>query len=442
MLLLAALIVAVRLPFLRAGQMDWDEGVYWESLRALAAGHPLFATVYSSQPPAFLLLLEPWYRLLGGGIAAARAATLLYSLLGFLGAYLAAERLAGRGSGIVALAALAIPSFLVRETVQLLAEGPALGLALLALGVAALAPRDGSRSALVWLAGAGVIAATAVLVKLLALPVLPALAAVALQDRPRLARSAALATGAVLGAAAWLLPFAGLLPQLYAQVVGLHLAARAIATGDAAGVASTLLGLAPLFVAAAAGLLIAYRSGGRLFAPVLAWLAGAGLLLAVQHPLWPHHLAAVAVPAALAAAPLARLLPARLRPPVFAAAVLAVVAGSAVFALSIPDDRAQRLAAAELAQRVSAGRRVITDDQYTVALAGRDVPPGLVDTSQVRIVSGSLSGAELLAAADDPENAGILEATGRLRLLPALPQAEARFPRHEELAGGRELLLR
>jgi hypothetical protein len=29
---------------------DFDEGVYWQSIRALARGEPLFRSVYASQP--------------------------------------------------------------------------------------------------------------------------------------------------------------------------------------------------------------------------------------------------------------------------------------------------------------------------------------------------------------------------------------------------------
>jgi hypothetical protein len=43
--------LALRAPLLAGGQIDYDEGVYWQSLRSLAAGHQLFASVYSSQPP-------------------------------------------------------------------------------------------------------------------------------------------------------------------------------------------------------------------------------------------------------------------------------------------------------------------------------------------------------------------------------------------------------
>lgn len=443
-LLVAAAALLLRLFLLGAPQMDWDEGVYWQSLRALTAGHPLFASIYSSQPPAFLLLLEPWYRLFGGGIAAARAAVLLYSLAGWAGAYVAAERLAGKGTGVVAVAALVIPSILVRESLQLQAEGPSLGLALGALALAAWHRPERRRGGLALLGGAGLLAATAVMTKLLALPVLAALLAVALQGGDRWPRLAALAAGFAAGVLAWLLPVLSALPQAYEQVVGFHLAARTVPAGDPRGVALGLAGLAPLLFAGAVGLVVAWRDGARLAVPLLAWLAVAALLLAVQRPLWPHHLAGIAVPAALAAGPLGRLLPSDdiARRFALGLALMGCLAGALAFAASIPGDGSQRAAAAELARRVPPAELVITDDQYTVALAGRDVPPGLVDTSQVRIESGDLTGDELLTAAADPQVGAILDGTGRLRLLPALPVAIAGFPTREELPGGRNLLVR
>ena len=51
--LVLGVALALRAPLLGGGQIDFDEGVYWQSLRALAAGGALFAEVYSSQPPAF-----------------------------------------------------------------------------------------------------------------------------------------------------------------------------------------------------------------------------------------------------------------------------------------------------------------------------------------------------------------------------------------------------
>src|SRR5215467_7579356 len=81
-LVLVAVAAAVRAPLLGGGQLDYDEGVYWQSLRALAAGHPMFASVYSSQPPAFLVLLLPGHLAAGGGLAADRLTVLVLSIAG------------------------------------------------------------------------------------------------------------------------------------------------------------------------------------------------------------------------------------------------------------------------------------------------------------------------------------------------------------------------
>jgi hypothetical protein len=44
-------LVATHLPHLSAGPLDYDEGIYWLSLRSMREGHPLFTSIYSSQPP-------------------------------------------------------------------------------------------------------------------------------------------------------------------------------------------------------------------------------------------------------------------------------------------------------------------------------------------------------------------------------------------------------
>src|SRR5262249_57121318 len=72
---------------------DYDEGVYWQSLRAMAGGAPLYTAVFSSQPPFFLLGLYPFYLLFGQTLTAARLAVALYSLAGIAALYLAARSL-------------------------------------------------------------------------------------------------------------------------------------------------------------------------------------------------------------------------------------------------------------------------------------------------------------------------------------------------------------
>ena len=73
---------ATRIPHLTTGPLDVDEGVYWLSMRSLRAGNPLFTSVYSSQPPAFLLVTEPRWDWWGGSIEAGRAVRQAWSVLG------------------------------------------------------------------------------------------------------------------------------------------------------------------------------------------------------------------------------------------------------------------------------------------------------------------------------------------------------------------------
>src|ERR1700731_1865465 len=71
---LFAIAIAMRLyqlglPFDRD---SYDEGVYWQSLRAMGAGHTLYGDIFYSQPPFFLLSTFPGYVLFGSTLWAAR----------------------------------------------------------------------------------------------------------------------------------------------------------------------------------------------------------------------------------------------------------------------------------------------------------------------------------------------------------------------------------
>ena len=61
---------------------------------------------------------------------------------------------------------------------------------------------------------------------------------------------------------------------------------------------------------------------------------------------------------------------------------------------------------------------VITDDPFVAALADRDTPPWLVDTSLVRTLSGYLTSRELIQAGADARVHAVLFATGRLTAAP------------------------
>src|SRR5258708_860769 len=109
------LALALRLWPLGGFSTEYDEGVYWQSLRALADGHALFSSVFSSQPPFFLLSLFPLYLLFGQTLAAARLAIVIFSLAGIVAIYSAGAAIGGRWAGLAASPLLARgPRYLTR----------------------------------------------------------------------------------------------------------------------------------------------------------------------------------------------------------------------------------------------------------------------------------------------------------------------------------------
>jgi 4-amino-4-deoxy-L-arabinose transferase-like glycosyltransferase len=442
--LLLVVAIAVRAPLLGGGQIDYDEGVYWQSLRSLAAGNALFTSVYSSQPPAFLLLLLPGHLASGGALVADRLTVLVLALAGIAAAGRTVGLLAGCWAGLLAAALLAADPLFVRQSVALQADGPAVALALVALAAAAEARHRGGRPALPLAAAAGAVLALAVLTKLLAVAAAPALLVLLAWPAPgarALPRLASAAAGGIVVAAAVLLPFAPVWPEAWRQVVGLHLGARSLLVGGLDG--QTLARELPIALLGTAGCLVAARRAPVLAATGGAWVIAAVLLLALQHPLWPHHAVALTAPLALLGGGLARVLPSRAA----AVACLAALAASLVSAALV---RAQQLPPsidAPVAATLRAGTAphdlVVSDDQFAVALAGRDVPPPLVDTSLVRVESGDLTTAEVEAVTDRPGVRAVLLASGRLTALPGFRAwVGERFPEAVDLGNGRTLYLR
>lgn len=459
--LLAVIVVAsvaLRIPFLGGAQVDYDEGVYWESLRSLAAGHPLFSSVYSSQPPGFLLLVAPFYAL-GDSLASARAAMLVCFAVALVATYAAARVMFGARAAVIAALLLAVEPLMLRQSVTLQADGPAVALGMVSLALAAAASGRVARTAarpMAYCALAGVALSLAVLVKLLAVafavPVVLVLflaPGVARAPRPRLrtasTRLAALAAGAALAAAALLLPFAGTLPTAFSQFVGSHLTARTLHEGGLThDMALALARESPFYVAALLGMAVVAWRTPRAGAVLLAWGTALAALSATQHPLWPHHLAVASPLAAMAAAaPLSlhwRCISDRAA--LVAGAVAAgciAVAGLAteLHALDHPFTADTLPAAVQVLRRTVPPGEVITDDQFAAAAAGHDTPPELVDTSYVRIDSQPLDAATIERIAERDHVVAFSTATGRLvHVTGLLDWVRSHYPQATAVPGG------
>jgi len=173
-LLLLAIAVAMRVHQLAlAKPFDLDEGVYWESLRAMHAGAALYRQIYFSQPPLFLMTVFPSYTLFGQTIFAARLGIAIASLVGLYGAYLLGRAVSGGFGGFCALALRvgSAPYLAMSQTLQ--AEAPAVGFSLLGIGLAFLACRaPATRRNLLGVTMAGVCLGVGILSKLLAVTTL------------------------------------------------------------------------------------------------------------------------------------------------------------------------------------------------------------------------------------------------------------------------------
>src|SRR5579872_1916440 len=141
-IILALVIVAIVMrlyqlgvPFDRDG---YDEGVYWQSLRAMSAGFTLYHQIFYSQPPFFLLSTYPFFALFGSTLWSARLGIALVSLLGLPGAYLLGKSLAGRVGVILAVVLILVDPIYLAQSQTIEAEVSSAAFSLLTVGAAYL----------------------------------------------------------------------------------------------------------------------------------------------------------------------------------------------------------------------------------------------------------------------------------------------------------------
>jgi 4-amino-4-deoxy-L-arabinose transferase-like glycosyltransferase len=398
--------IAAEAIVLRAPVGD-DEGVYWQSLRALARGEPLFSSVFASQPPGFYYAFLPFYRF-AHSLTGLRVGVLLFGLAGLAATYVASRLLAGDLAGLLALVLVATSPVYLHQSVVLQTDGPAVALSTVAVALALAAVRTDGRMRELLAASAGLTLALAVGIKLLGAVSLVPIALVLLgATRGRGRVVAAAIAGGVLGSFVILLPALASPGAAVDQLVLMHLHAGQAEKGGLGGNLGFLLVQRelPLEVLAALGVLVALLRRDRTIVMPLAWVLASVLAVLLYQPLFPHHLVMLSPGLAMTAAvglgnlgELGRgaLVAAAALVLVTAATGAAVAVGEAKVALRPDPHDAEMVAAVRAASRP--GDFWISDNAYAVAAADRDMPGSLVDTSGQRTEAGLLTVGDLEAA--------------------------------------------
>ena len=382
---------------------NYDEGVYLASLDALRHGQELGTDVYASQPPGFYVLLQGLSLLPGDGVEGIRVAFLLVALLGLVAAYAIGWKLSSVWGAFGAAGLVAITAPLAVQAPRVQADTASIALALCAVAVAFYAGRSSWR----W-AAAGLLAGLAISVKLLALTVVAPIAVLLVARRSWRAAGAA-AAGVLAVWVVLLVAYAGALGDLWESVVADHRDARDLGPSLGNNVERVLLHpldwRTPAGVLVPIGLVAAFVLLRRLELLALgAWIAASALFLIAQQPLLDHHFvllaATLAVPAGAGLGAVVGRAPAPARYAVAGAVALAIAVGFAQEERRLwrqdGDPPGVTWAAEQLRTLTQSDHFVATDLPIVAYLADRRVPGQLVDTSFVRLETGSLTDAEIL----------------------------------------------
>ena len=398
--------LATETVVLNARIRDYDEGVYWQSLRALVRGEPLFRSILATSPPGFYYAVLPFYWV-GHSLGSLRVGILVLGLVGLAATYVAGRLLAGDLAGLIAVILVATSWHYVHQSAILQADGPAVAISMLALALALGAVRADGRLRDALAVGSGLALAFSAGTKFFGAVTVVPLAIVLLgASRGRGRLVAAAVAGSLIGLLIVLWPALASPHAAFDDLVLSHLRSGQVQGGLGGNFRMLLLNRnLPLEALAALGVLMAALRRDRAIVMPLAWAGVCVLAILFYHPLFPHHLVLLAMPLALLVAVGLRNLP-----PlgiggglVAAGLVLATAAAGAFVAfgdiqLALTPDLhdAEMTAAVEAASRP--GEYWISDNPYAVAAAGRDIPGLVLDTSSQLPASGLLTVRDLEAA--------------------------------------------
>lgn len=447
-----------RLGARHAFRADYDDGVYWQTAIAIAAGRHAYTEVFDAQPPLFPWLISAPFRLVSAppvdSEVLARLFMTLFAVVLCASAAAVASMLGGPRAGMIAALGTAILPIVLNYSYQFGADLPAAALAGVALWCAMRAAS--AFRGLMW-AATGCIVTLALFVKLIAVVVLPAIAILiivpALQAPSwpaRLVRALKNSVWVLIGVVGTVSLLILLLrPPRFAwqQIFQLHLRATKYGQGiwSAVSVVGAWYWFFVLLAGCAAILTLRRLSKDRArTVAVIVFVATGPLFVFLHRPIFEHHLLLFVMPGSviLGVALNASLTNVRGRESLLPSLAILmasfVCVAQAIFNVGHPSRAAQVEACLRTLPR---GYEIVSDDPEVLARAGLRTPPWLVDTSDVRIKSGYLSDDEIAVAINQADGVLLSPAKKRLRIT-AAPEVAVRHFSVVYAADGYELYAR
>ncbi len=431
-----------------------DEGVYLASAHNLAAGHAAYRQVFLPKPPLFAAFLQGMGMIAGWHLAWYRLAMIGCTVIVILVGAVLAWWWYGAPHAVATTFLLVLTPKIVYYARLFNADMPMFAAASGALLAAAYAQRR-SRWWIWALAGAGIAAATGLKQNgiLVAAPVLVFACWPCEHDAHRAAR-----VRSVMRIVAWLMlgfwvAVAAMLPWLRQpgvlhEVLGQPFAARQtypLVLGDNLRKIASFIWLdRGLLALALVGVAVSIRRRHPIPVALAVWMIVNALFLAVQTPLFSHHIPILFLPLGLFAGAGAVWLVAQLRALIAfpravrqvsvgvwlrAAVSTALLAGTLLlvpYLLTINVRSTGGIGqgttsglALVLRDYLPRDAAVVTDDPFAAFLAHLDVPSWFVDTSNVRLDSGYLTASQAIAQTETDAPEGVVFATDHLDRLPA-----------------------
>ncbi|MCB0093504.1 MAG: glycosyltransferase family 39 protein, partial [Caldilineaceae bacterium] len=297
--------IAIYSPILLQQDLDYDEGINLMKALLFQRGYALYTEIWSDQPPLLTALLAGWFALVGDSVLAGRVLILAFAA-GLV--WTMHNALYRHTSGLAALGAVALLLFsqeFIRLSSSVMIGLPALALAMVALWLL-LRYRDTDRG--IWLALSAIAMACAAQIKLWAVVAVPAaLLYLLLSDaaRPHAVR---ISRRTLLETVGWLIVtgigyvvigfvFGALrMDQLIAPHFDADTRTAFLYTNNLLYLRYAMQRHIPYLLLALVGVIWAARWRQMEIILPLVWFGASVVALAVQRPLWHHHITLFTIP--------------------------------------------------------------------------------------------------------------------------------------------------